>query len=152
LATVDKDFKVKHGLQVNNGGSFGGAVVVGTPTLDDHAATKAYVDAQNAAATIPVSSEAPESPSNGQLYFDSLTQRLVVYYDSTWIPIATMADASVLQQHIHDTSIDGNGLIVSIFEDAGYFDSAGSYVDAGQASTSSWTSYYDGGLAIDNFN
>ncbi len=152
MATVDKDFKVKHGLQVNNGGSFGDSVVVGEPTLSNHAATKAYVDAMAGTPVVPVESEAPASPSNGQLYFDSLTQRLVVYYNSTWIPIATMADASVLQQHIHDTSIDGNGLIVSIFEDAGYFDSAGSYVDAGQANTTSWTSFYDGGLAIDNFN
>jgi len=44
LATVDKDFKVKNGLVVNNGGSFGGSVVVGAPTLASHAATKEYVD------------------------------------------------------------------------------------------------------------
>jgi hypothetical protein len=44
LTTSPKDFRVKNGLQVGQGGSFGGAVVVGTPTSDTHAATKAYVD------------------------------------------------------------------------------------------------------------
>ena len=45
MATVNKDFKVKHGLNVAEGGTFGQAVVVGTPTENTHAATKAYVDA-----------------------------------------------------------------------------------------------------------
>jgi hypothetical protein len=44
LTTNNKDFKVKNGLLVTNGGSFGGSVVVGTPTQDNHAATKEYVD------------------------------------------------------------------------------------------------------------
>ena len=44
MATVNKDFKVKNGLIVALGGSFGGAVVVGTPTENLHAATKEYVD------------------------------------------------------------------------------------------------------------
>lgn len=152
MATVDKDFKVKHGLQVNNGGSFGGAVVVGEPTLNTHATTKQYVDTAVGTPVVPVEGTAPEGAVDGQLYFDTLTQRLAIYYNSTWITLATMADASVLQQHIHDTSIDGNGLIVSMFEDAGYFDSAGSFVDAGLPSTSSWTSTWDGGIAVDNFN
>lgn len=152
MATVDKDFKVKHGLQVNNGGSFGGAVVVGEPTLDSHATTKQYVDSITGSPIVPIEDLAPESPVNGQLYFDTLTQRLAIYYNSAWITLATMADASVLQQHIHDTSIDGNGLIVSTFVEAGYFDSAGSFVDAGSPSTTSWTAFYDGGIAIDNFN
>ena len=44
MTTNNKDFKVKNGLLVTNGGSFGGSVVVGTPTQDNHAATKEYVD------------------------------------------------------------------------------------------------------------
>jgi len=40
MATVDKDFKVKNGLVVANGGTFGDAVTVGTPTELTHAATK----------------------------------------------------------------------------------------------------------------
>jgi hypothetical protein len=39
MATVDKDFKVKNGLVVSNGGSFGGTVVVAEPTLSNHATT-----------------------------------------------------------------------------------------------------------------
>ncbi len=40
MATLEKDFKVKNGLQVTLGGTFGGAVEVGTPTLANHAVTK----------------------------------------------------------------------------------------------------------------
>jgi hypothetical protein len=32
MTTVDKDFKVKNGLVVANGGTFGNAVTVGAPT------------------------------------------------------------------------------------------------------------------------
>jgi hypothetical protein len=45
LTTTDKDFKVKNGLVVNDGGTFGGPVVVGTPTESSHAVTKEYLDA-----------------------------------------------------------------------------------------------------------
>lgn len=44
MATENKDFKVKHGLSVAAGGSFGGPVTVSTPTQDSHAATKAYAE------------------------------------------------------------------------------------------------------------
>jgi hypothetical protein len=44
VSTTDKDFKVKNGLQVADGATFGAAISVGTPTLDEHAATKEYVD------------------------------------------------------------------------------------------------------------
>ena len=44
MATVDKDFRVKNGLVVANGGTFGDAVTVGAPTTASHAATKEYVD------------------------------------------------------------------------------------------------------------
>jgi hypothetical protein len=152
MATVEKDFKVKNGLLVTSGGSFGGAVVVGTPTLDSHAATKEYVDNSVGSPVVPVQSSAPSSATDGQLYLDSLTGRLNVYSDGVWIPIATLSDAEYLQQHIHDTSIGGTGLIVSQFIDAGYFDSAGQYYDAGQADTTVFAGTLDGGLAIDNFN
>lgn len=42
--TIDKDFKVKHGLVVANGASFGGAISIGEPTEASHAVTKSYVD------------------------------------------------------------------------------------------------------------
>jgi hypothetical protein len=151
LATVDKDFKVKNGLIVANGGSFGGSVVVGTPTLDTHAATKAYVD--SLASGMVVGSTAPESPSNGDLWFDTLTSRVNVYYSDTWITMAAIDDTLGLPDHIHDTSIDGNGLIVSTFITGGSFnDPQGTPVSGGDYNTNSWDQTYDGGLATDNFN
>lgn len=44
MATATKDFKVKHGLQVAEGATFGGPITVAEPTLPSHAVTKSYVD------------------------------------------------------------------------------------------------------------
>ena len=44
MATLNKDFKVKHGLNVAEGGTFGSTVTVATPTENAHATTKLYVD------------------------------------------------------------------------------------------------------------
>lgn len=44
MSTTNKDFKVKNGIQVSEGGSFGGPVVVGTPSQADHAVTKEYLE------------------------------------------------------------------------------------------------------------
>jgi hypothetical protein len=152
MATVDKDFKIKNGLVVVNGGTFGGTVTVATPTLGDHAATKDYVDSATGAPSLPVSDEAPASPENGELWFDSVTQRVHVYYNSEWLAIATLADAEVLQDHIHDTAIDGTGLIVSAFVSGGSYDEPGVLVSAGSYNTVSWEAVWDGGSSIDNFN
>ena len=113
MATSSKDFKVKNGLYVTNGGTFGGEVTVATPTVGTSAATKDYVDLAVGSPSIPVGSTPPVSPGNGDLWFDTLTERVHVYYGSVWVAIATLEDAEVLQDHIHDTSIDGSGLIVS---------------------------------------
>ena len=150
MATVEKDFKVKNGLIVTNGGSFGGAVEVGTPTLAAHAATKEYVDSLTGG--MLVSDTSPSSPSNGDLWLDTVSSRVHVYFNNEWTAIATMADAAVLQDHIHDTSIDGNGLIVSVFVEAGFYNSAGTLISAGTYDLTSWNEIWDGGLAIDNFN
>lgn len=151
MATVDKDFRVKNGLQVANGGSFGGAVTVGTPTDADHAVTKSYVD--SLIGNTPVGSTPPSSPSNGDMWFDTLTQRLNVYYGTTWITIAAVDDTLNIPQHIHDTSIDGNGLIVTTFREGGSFNSPQSTpVDGGGPETTSWALVLDGGSAVDNFN
>ena len=152
MATVNKDFKVKNGLIVTNGGTFGGEVTVATPTVGTSAATKDYVDTAVSTPTIPVDSTSPVSPSNGDLWFDTLTERVHVYYGSVWVAIATLEDAEVLQDHIHDTSIDGSGLIVSTFVSGGAYNEPGVLVSAGDYSTSSWENTYDGGTAIDNFN
>ena len=152
MSTNSKDFKVKNGLIVGLGGSFGGAVTVGTPTSLNHAVTKQYVDNLAGAPSIPVSDTPPQSPLNGNLWFDNVTQRIHVYYDGQWLAIATLEDAEVLQDHIHDTSIDGNGLIVSTFVSGGSYDEPGVLVSAGSYNTTSWESTWDGGTATDNFN
>jgi hypothetical protein len=150
MATVDKDFKVKNGLVVVNGGTFGGTVTVATPTLGGHATTKDYVD--SLPVSIPVDDLPPVSPSNGDLWFDSVTERVHVYYGSEWVAIATLADSEVLRDHIHDTSIDGTGLIVSTFVSGGSYDEPGVLVSAGSYNSTTWESVWNGGDAIDNFN
>jgi hypothetical protein len=150
VATLDKDFKVKNGLVVALGGSFGGTVTVDTPTENSHAATKQYVD--DNAGSIIVSDTPPVSPANGDLWFDTITERVHVYYGSQWLAIATLEDAEVLQDHIHDTSIDGNGLITSVFVSGGSYNEPGYLVSAGQYNTNSWETTWVGGEAIDNFN
>jgi hypothetical protein len=152
VATVNKDFKVKHGLDVNQGGTFGGTVTVATPTQNGHAATKLYVDSAAAASGVVVGATAPATPSNGNLWFDTLTERVHVYYSSQWVAIATLEDAETLQDHIHDTSIDGTGLIVSTFVSGGSYNEPGYLVSAGLYNTESWEETWVGGEAIDNFN
>jgi len=149
MATVDKDFKVKNGLVVSNGGSFGGAVTVGTPTSNSHAATKEYVDSH----AMHVGTTAPSSPTNGTQWLDTLTNRINFYYNGSWYTQATIDDTNTLPEHIHDTAIDGTGFIVSQFYNAGSFNSPlGVGLDAGGPSDTTWTVVFDGGSAVDNFN
>lgn len=153
MATVEKDFKVKNGLLVAAGGSFGGAVAVATPTEATHATTKAYVDTLTGNPLVPVESEAPLTAVDGQMFINASTGRLAVFLNDTWTTLATLTDTSVLPQHIHDTAIGGTGFVVSSFVDAGYYNDSGSTpVDAGNYNTNSWEVTYDGGIATDNFN
>ena len=150
MATVEKDFKVKNGLIVSLGGSFGGTVTVGTPTELQHAATKGYVDQM---AGVEVTSTAPTITRDGQFYFNPDTSHLSIAYNDEWIVIANFMDVINMPQHIHDTSIDGNGLVVTIFQDAGYYyDVPLSFNDAGTYEQAVWQVIFDGGSAIDNFN
>jgi hypothetical protein len=151
MATVEKDFKVKNGLVVANGGTFGDAVTVGAPTLASHAATKEYVDSLTG--SMAVGDTAPSSPTNGTQWLDTLTNRVNVYYNGDWYTQASMDDTHNIPQHIHDTAIDGTGLIVSMFVESGFPDSPmTSSTDSGNALDTVFTSTIDGGLAIDNFN
>jgi hypothetical protein len=155
VATIDKDFRVKNGLVVALGGSFGGAVEVGTPTENVHAATKEYVDGKFTSVVIPTESGAPANPVDGQFYFDTVTRHLSVYSADAeeWIMIATFEDTYNLRQHIHDTSIDGNGLIVTVFQDAGYYDAIFSVtVDGGLYSVTTPDGVFDGGNPTDPYN
>ena len=150
MATTNRDFRVKHGIAVAEGGTFGGTVTVATPTENLHATTKLYVD--TAVGSPTVGTTQPASPVNGSLWFDTLTERVHVYYNSQWVAIATLEDAETLQDHIHDTSIDGTGLVVSTFISGGAYNEPGVLVSAGFYNTSEFETTFDGGLAIDNFN
>ena len=148
--TVNKDFKVKHGLNVAEGGTFGQAVIVGTPTENTHATTKLYVDSRGV--LVATAATAPVSASNGQLYIDTAENRLAFYYDGQWNTLALLNDTIGIEQHIHDTSIDGTGLVVTTFQDAGFYNEAGATEDAGFYNTNSWSVTYDGGIATEVFN
>ena len=150
MATVDKDFKVKNGLQVAGSGSFGGTLTAATPTENTHVATKLYVDSL---AGMSVGSTAPSSPTNGRQWLDTTTNRVNFYYDGSWYTQATIDDTNTLSEHIHDTAIDGTGFIVSQFYNAGSFNSPlGVGLDSGGPDTTEWTVVFDGGSAVDNFN
>ena len=151
MATVDKDFKVKNGLQVAGSGSFGGTLSVAEPTEATHVATKAYVDSLTG--SMAVGTTAPSSPTNGTQWLDTLTNRVNFYYNGAWYTQATIDDTNNLPQHIHDTAIDGTGFIVSQFYEGGSFNSPlGVGLDAGGPSTTEWTVVFDGGSVVDNFN
>jgi hypothetical protein len=150
MATVNKDFRVKHGINVAEGGIFGSTVTVATPTENTHAATKLYVD--TAVGSPTVGTTQPVSPVNGSLWFDTLTERVHVYYSGQWVAIATLEDAETLQDHIHDTAIDGTGLIVSTFISGGAYNEPGVLVSAGLYNTSEFEATFDGGTATNNFN
>lgn len=95
MTTIDKDFKVKNGIVVSDGGTFGGPVVVGSPTDPAHAANKSYVDTyfDNLSITggMTISDVPPQSASAGDLWFDSSSGSAFVYYDSYWIEIMSSA-------------------------------------------------------------
>jgi hypothetical protein len=152
MATVNKDFKVKHGLNVAEGGTFGQAVVVGTPTENTHAATKLYVDSKELVVAAGSTAPSTEASSNGELFIDTAENRLLFYYNGQWNTLALLNDTLGIEQHIHDTAIDGTGLIVSTFKDAGFYNEAGAAEDAGFYNTNSWSVTYDGGIATEVFN
>lgn len=150
MATVNKDFKVKNGLQVADGATFGGTVVVADPTDATHAATKSYVD--SLAGSVTAGTTAPSSPINGTQWFDTNLNRLKIYYDGTWFVMASYDDAVNIPQHIHDTSIGGSGLIVSYFtEGGGSNDTPINALDGGGPATTEWQLVLDGGNAESNF-
>jgi hypothetical protein len=150
VTTTNRDFKVKHGLDVAQGGTFGGTVVVATPTENAHAATKLYVD--TAVGTPTIGTTQPANPVNGNLWFDTLTERVHIYYSGQWVAISNLEDSERLQDHIHDTAIDGSGLIVSTFISGGSYDEPGVLISGGVYNTAVFENTFDGGFATDNFN
>ena len=152
MATTNRDFKVKHGLDVAEGGTFGQAVTVGTPTENGHAATKEYVD--NIELLVGQGTTPPDSENatDGELFINADENRLLFFYNGQWNTLALLNDTIEIAQHIHDTSIGGTGLIVSTFKDAGFYNEAGAEEDAGFYNTNSWSVTYDGGIATEVFN
>jgi len=150
MATVNKDFRVKHGLAVAEGGTFGSPVTVATPTENTHATTKLYVDSKPL--LVSTAASAPADAVNGQLYVDTIENRLLFFYNGQWNTLALLQDTLEIAQHIHDTAIGGTGLIVSTFVDAGFYDDAAANEDAGFYNTNSWASTYDGGIATEVYN
>jgi hypothetical protein len=150
MTTSLKDFKVKNGLVVTNGGSFGNAVAVGTPTHSSHATTKEYVDSVTG---IPVANTAPISPDNGDMWFDTTAERLKIYYETDWFTIATSNDIQNIPDHIHNTSIDGDGRISTTFYDAAsYDDPQTSTINGGSPDLITWAQTFDGGNPSSEFN
>jgi hypothetical protein len=150
MSTVDKDFKIRNGISVNGNAVIGGSVTVSAPTANSHVATKSYVDTT---ALPAVSDTAPESPIAGKLWLDTISTRLHIFDGTDWMVLATIEDANVLQDHIHDTSIEGDGRIVSIFIEGGSPTSTYYFTyDAGNASTTDWADTWSGGVATDSFN
>lgn len=111
MATVDKDFKVKNGLQVNDNAVISGTLTAADPTASNHAATKSFV---KSLVFGTVASTAPESPQAGKIWVDSTESRMKIYTGSSWVTLATIGDANTLQDHIHDDAIDGDGRIETI--------------------------------------
>lgn len=150
MATIDKDFKVKNGIQVAGDATVGGTISAAAPTADGHVATKGYVDSL---ALPVVDSSAPSSPAAGQLWLDTVSFRLHVYSGTEWIVLATKADADYLPDHIHDTAIDGTGRITTTFIEGGTPESTfTATTDAGTASSTDWEDTWSGGVVTDNFN
>jgi hypothetical protein len=152
VATTNRDFRVKHGIAVAEGGTFGGTVTVATPTENVHAATKLYVDNKSSSVVVGSGSSFPSPATNGQLFYYTQDDHLYVYYNTAWSSVAMLSDTLELQQHIHDTAIDGTGLVVSTFKDAGFYNESGDSTDAGFYNTAAWSLTWDGGIAVDNFN
>lgn len=146
--TTIRDFKVRNGIQVTTNAVIGGTATVAEPTLAAHAATKSYVDS---VALPSVGSTEPTLPRTGQLWLDTEEARLKVYSGTEWVALANMNDANSLPDHIHDTSIDGDGRISTIFTDGGTpFGAA--YADGGDPTFTVWEGVWSGGIATDNFN
>lgn len=144
MATVDKDFKIKNGLIVNNGGSFGQPVTVATPTQSGHAVTRQYVE--DNFASVVYSDTAPLNPSEGFLWFDTTVARMKIYSNADWATLALAQDLQNIPDHIHDTAIDGTGQIVSIFWDGSWYnDPQIQNLSGGAPDSVTWEFVFDGG-------
>lgn len=107
MATIDKDFKVKNGIQVSEGGTFGGPVSVGTPTDSSHAITLEYLNGLSFTGAMEVSETPPSSPASGDMWFDSTSGATFVYYDSYWIQVMSATGPQGPQGEPGNDGVDG---------------------------------------------
>ena len=77
-------------IVTHNGNSLSATAVFlkSTPTDDNHATTKAYVDEQIAKG-VKVTVAPPTNPAIGTIWFDSANGNTSVYYDSTWVDVGS---------------------------------------------------------------
>jgi hypothetical protein len=97
LTTTNKDFKVKHGLVVSNGATFGDAIEIGEPTADDHATTKGYVDSSISAVSGKIEPVIVATTSNIDISTETLvgdTIDLAILQTGTRILIKDQTNAS----------------------------------------------------------
>jgi len=87
VATTNKDFVVKAGLKVATGVIF----------PDDTVQTTAFTGGG-----LTVGDTFPQSPSSGDLFLYTTTERIYFYYNAEWTPVATYLDAQ--------REYDGNGI------------------------------------------
>lgn len=172
MATDDKDFKIKNGLVVQGTTATvnGNDILTAASVLDDLAnvnttgvvngnslvyneSVEAWVPGSpsggGGGSSVTVSGTAPAFPNNGDLWLDTNISRLRVYFSTMWMTIASIEDANTLQQHTHDTSIGGSGLVISTFIEGngaeGLYTTA---IDGGTPSTTIFEETIDGGLVL----
>lgn len=143
MATENKDFRVKHGIVVNEGGTFGGPISAGDPTDASHLVTKSYLELFGGSGlSVEVSDVEPLSPEQGMLWLDTSINRLKFYTDK-WILLANYDDTLIVQNHTHDEF----GFIQDTFVDAGTPSSTVLKEADGQfVSTTDWDTTYSGGI------
>lgn len=118
MSTINKDFKVKNGIQVAEGGTFGGPVVVGTPTSSSHATTKEYVDALAGKETYADYSP-PQNVSNGATWLDMDSEQLKIYYGGVWFvvgQISSYPEGGAPDQVAFESTVDGGSAYTTDFE------------------------------------
>lgn len=112
MTAENKDFKVKHGLQVADSAYVGGTMGLSEVSENSHAASLGYLNLL----TVDVSDTAPSSIFSGKLWLDTTESRLKFYHNNGWVSIATKTDTEQVVDHIHDYAIDGTGRIIEVFD------------------------------------
>ena len=116
MVAIQKRFRVKNGLYVNEGAEISGTLSASLPLNPLHAATKSYIDD---IALAEISSTEPVNPNTGKMWVDTNENRLKIYSGYSWITLATIQDTNNLQNHVHDDAIEGHGRIVQIITGEG---------------------------------